>query len=349
MNGKEIYSIAKEKLGEIVASFKRYEIYSPQLQDGVIQFQKMTPDSDITLANANSQNPPKHVVLPQADALFNYTLEDGFQAEEKIEKMGKTVIFGIRNCDARAIVYLDKVMLEGHFQDVYYKSKREKTVLIGLACNRPPYTDCFCTSVGGGPHCTEGLDIQLIELKNFYLLAPITDKGKKLLETVPSDLLKEATQQQREQKGELDRDANNSITRHLNVEGTYEIMSDNFDDKYWKRVSDPCIGCGICTFLCPTCFCFDINDIGDRKKGQRIRVWDTCQFPEYSIHASGHNPRPTKSERQRQRFYHKYKYSIDNQQMIGCVGCSRCINLCPVNIDIVEVIDGVKGLKGVEE
>lgn len=345
----EALSLSADRLEELIGAFEGYDVYCPRETDGRIAFEKYDGNGKIALDSENSAVPPKSLLLPSTETLLDYSFEDGFRVEAREEDMPDTVLFGIRNCDARAVVYLDKAMLEGDFQDVYYKRKRERIALIGLACNTPPYPDCFCTSVGGGPHCTEGLDIQIVPLGDRYLLIPLTEKGAELVEGLPDDLLREAAEAEKERGKDLGREAEDSIIRHADLDGTYEKMAANFDHPYWKKVSQPCIGCGICTFLCPTCFCFDINDVGNRKGGQRIRVWDTCQFPEYSIHASGHNPRPTKRERQRQRFYHKYKYSIDNQDMIGCVGCGRCINMCPVDIDIADVVEGVKDLKGASE
>ena len=80
-----------------------------------------------------------------------------------------------------------------------------------------------------------------------------------------------------------------------------------------------------------------IDEAGD-SRGKRIRIWDTCQFPLFTLQASGANPRPTNRERLRQRFMHKFKYFVDNYGQIGCVGCGRCVRECPVNVDIRQVL-----------
>ena len=110
----------------------------------------------------------------------------------------------------------------------------------------------------------------------------------------------------------------------------------------WERFSDRCLSCGICTFLCPTCHCFDIQDEMEGFDGRRARMWDTCMFSEYTLHTSGHNPRPTRKERTRNRISHKYSYFPEKFDVIACVGCGRCINYCPVNIDLLDILEDVK-------
>ena len=340
MSQKRVYSMSKDKLKDLVASFDGYEVYAPYKDGEVFLLQKVIEPKNIDLEYPNTSKPPKTVIFPQADCLMAYKFKGkDVVVSDKADTQSKVIVFGMRDCDARAFIYLDKVMLEGDFVDPYYEKKRKETVLIGLACNVPPYYNCFCTSLGGSPHSTEGLDIQIVELEKTYLIEPLTEKGKTVLKGA-KDLLIDAKTEELNERENLKEASEKAIVRHLNVEGVPDKMDNIFESDYWKQVSDPCIGCGICTFLCPTCFCFDINDIGNKKGGQRVRVWDTCQFPEYTMHASSHNPRDTKMKRQRQRFYHKYSYSMENQQMIGCVGCGRCINQCPTQIDIIDVISG---------
>jgi ferredoxin len=112
-----------------------------------------------------------------------------------------------------------------------------------------------------------------------------------------------------------------------------------FEHGIWENFSKACIGCGICTYLCPTCHCFDIHDESTIKRGGRIRVWDSCMYPEFTLQASGYNPRPTRKNRLRNRIYHKFYSFPCNNDLIACTGCGRCINMCPVNIDIIEIIN----------
>jgi len=340
MSTNAIFSLPKSKLIEFIARFNDYDVYAPCKDGDRYLLQKITAPENIDLGYSNTSNPAKSVIFPQAECMMDYSiLENGFKVEDRSDKPSNSIIFGMRNCDARAFIYLDKVMLEGKYNDPYYARRRNETVLVGLACNTPPYYNCFCTSLGGSPHSTDNLDIQMVDLDDTYLIEPLTEKGKDIL-TKAEDLLSDPKPGDSEKRVNLAESSAKAIVGHLDVDGIPEKLDGMFENNYWTQVSNPCIGCGICTFLCPTCFCFDINDIGGKKSGQRVRVWDTCQFPEYTMHASSHNPRDNKMKRQRQRFYHKYCYSMENQHMIGCVGCGRCINQCPTQIDIVDVISG---------
>lgn len=335
-----IYKLPKDKLAVLLNVLGR-DIYSPVKIGEKFQFKKVEDTAKVSLAYPNSAKPPKGVILPQGEILMTYKLKDQTFELSKMPDDGRSkVIFGIRNCDARAMKYLDSQMLKGEFEDPYYKKNRENTTIVGLACNDPPY-NCFCKSVGAGPHYKEGHDVHLTELEDSYLVEIISEKGKEMMHNAMS-MLSEAGQDDIDKIPGLKEKAESQIFRKIDIKGNHETMMDIFESDYWRDVSDGCLGCGICTLLCPTCFCFDITDIGGRKGGQRVRTWDSCQYPEYTIHASSHNPRPTKKERQRQRFYHKYVYSYKNNQMLGCVGCGRCINQCPVQIDIIDVIEGAK-------
>ena len=139
----------------------------------------------------------------------------------------------------------------------------------------------------------------------------------------------------------LKSDIENQQKRSIQTDGKPEKLGEIFEADYWETVSNKCLGCGICTFLCPTCYCFDITDEKWGVSGERIRSWDSCMYPEYTIHASGYNPRPARKNRLRNRFYHKFKYYPDLYNMFGCTGCGRCIRHCPVNIDIIDIINGV--------
>jgi ferredoxin len=134
------------------------------------------------------------------------------------------------------------------------------------------------------------------------------------------------------------RGSNSSLTTDLaleNIEGKLEKI---FTDSLWDTISQKCVGCGVCTYLCPTCYCFDVLDEAKGSQGKRIRVWDSCQFPLFTLQSSGENPRPSGKERMRQRIMHKFNYYPGNYDGVACVGCGRCVRECPVNLDIREIL-----------
>jgi heterodisulfide reductase subunit C len=117
----------------------------------------------------------------------------------------------------------------------------------------------------------------------------------------------------------------------------FEVVFDNVD--FWTKMSAACLSCGICTFVCPNCYCFDICDDNMYGKGTRSRVWDACMFTDFTLEASGHNPRTQVYQRLRQKISHKYSYHIRKYGVISCVGCGRCTRQCPVNIDIYSIVE----------
>lgn len=285
----------------------------------------------------NTTVPPKSVVFPQTETLFSFEL--GQQEVSVPEGAQETVVLGIRPCDARAMSIVDS-LFAWDFDDGYYQDKRDRTLLVGLACNEP-CVNCFCTSVGGGPASTEGLDVLMVDLGDQYLLREVSERGKEVL-GLNGDLLSDATAEDRSAADALAREAEKKIGRSIEVEGISEGLPELWEDGLWKDISKACISCGTCTFLCPTCHCFDIQDEVEMEESRRCRMWDSCMFAEYTLHTSGHNPRPTTRERTRNRINHKYYYYVSKFGKTACVGCGRCIEYCPVNIDILDILSKVK-------
>lgn len=185
------------------------------------------------------------------------------------------------------------------------------------------------------------MDIQLTDIGKTYYVEVRTDKGKAFIESM-SDLVAPATKEDEKKKKELEKKACNAIQRVMNTDGIVDRLEEMFESSYWRNVALKCLGCAACTYVCPTCHCFDMQDETAGVKGARIRVWDSCMYPEYTLHASGYNPRPERMNRVRNRVYHKYNYFPKNCDVIACVGCGRCIEVCPVNIDIIDVVNKTK-------
>jgi sulfhydrogenase subunit beta (sulfur reductase) len=250
-----------------------------------------------------------------------------------------TIVFGVRPCDARGMLAIDALFLDKEPTDGPYGRHRAATTLIGLACPQQ-WESCFCTVVGGAPNGTEGLDILLTKVAGGpdeaagYAVQVLSDKG----ETVAADLPGE----------ERDVDLPEpTLTEGLPTLRSSDEWQTRFSDPFWQRVSERCLSCRTCTFVCPTCRCFDVRDeVVTRRPGEqvyeRLRAWDACTSAAYRRIAGGHDSRPTQEHRLRNRFYCKFMYYPEDFGPLGCVGCGRCIDACPVNIDILEVIAAVE-------
>jgi sulfhydrogenase subunit beta (sulfur reductase) len=304
--------------------------------------------------------PVKELFFPQDEALFSFDCSRAQDASIKIPEVSVSccvsprVAIGVRPCDARALVLLDRVFASNDYMDPYYMTRREQTVIITFACPLPGIA-CFCTSTGGGPYDETGSDVMFMELADSYLVRIISEKGKRLLrEVLPlleGDSCKcpcvicEADDTDIKAARDVRIASEESLAANLHSNVPIEAAVDTlgrpagFSDSAWEEVYRKCLGCAVCTYLCPTCHCFDIGDEVTNDRGERIRTWDSCMFPLFTLHASGHNPRPSGKERFRQRVMHKFNYFVETKDCVACVGCGRCVENCPVNLDIRQVLE----------
>ncbi|WP_366924762.1 4Fe-4S dicluster domain-containing protein [Metallumcola ferriviriculae] len=319
--------IKRDKLKDLLNSFaKNAQTLAPVKENDTIKFLPWKGQGEIDLSQ-NALLPPKDLLFPQTEVMYRYT-DGGVQGEitDVAAAAERQVIFGIRPCDVRSLTMMDDVFMTKGYEDDYYKSKRENTILISLGCNEPQPT-CFCTSMGIDMMEADGADIVMYDLGEKLALEPKTDAGEQLLNDV--DVLED---------GAAEKPVAKECQLKADAEGLAEKLAQMFHHSYWEDLSRTCIGCGTCTYLCPTCHCFDIRRKNIGEEGFQFRCWDSCMFSEYTRMAGGHNPRPSKKERVRNRFLHKLQYFPERYGKVACVGCGRCVGKCPVNIDITRII-----------
>ncbi|MBN1103257.1 MAG: 4Fe-4S dicluster domain-containing protein [Deltaproteobacteria bacterium] len=327
--------LRKDKLHGLLERLVRECLVMAPLRKGslVLMGRIHAPD-EVVLDYGTTKESPKSALFPQRETLFTYRSERGKMEVDvpRGEEKGQ-VLFGIRPCDARGLLLLDQVFCGG-CSDPYYAGKRANTLVVSLGCEAPKPT-CFCLSTGGGPCSAEGSDVFLLNLGDRYAAEAVTERGAAFLEERAfEDGDEETLALARQVKERADASMKN-VADMDPLEADLELL---FNDPVWSDLAESCLGCGICTYLCPTCHCFDLCDEGAGMTGERIRIWDSCQFPLFTQQASGFNPRPTGKERFRQRIMHKFSYLPESQARLGCVGCGRCVTECPVNLDIREVI-----------
>ena len=338
-------TVQKKDLATWIKSLKEYTIMAPVEKDNHWEYQILQDPSRINLEYTNTILSPKKIIFPQREVFLEFTGrgENNVSVKEILPREKPVVVFGVRPCDARALTLTDKVFNQD-IEDPYYWERRQSTILVGLGCVNPPSENCFCASVGGTPFSTEGLDILLTETDNHYFIETFTAKGEALLNG-NTGLLKNPRETERTGVKKIKSESEKKIKRHIRkIKDIPNKLKTMFLSKFWDTESRSCIRCGICTYLCPTCHCFDINDEVESRfplKGKRIRTWDTCQFPDFTMHSSGHNPRPDKASRLRQRILHKFQYFMETYSLYQCTGCGRCISECPVGIDIIELLNKV--------
>jgi len=313
---------------------------------GDIIFCPITSPSEIVLDNGfgNSIIPPKELFLPQEEILFIYRrYKDDYKLEPSIPDEQKRIIFGIRSCDVSAILFLDR-FFTSDIEDIYYLKKRENTTLISLGCNEPQ-DSCFCICTDCGPFLTSGFDLQLIDLGNRYFVEIGTPKGEEIIKE-NKNLFKDVSVADVKKKQEFVESAKNKFkaARAYFSKTIRKLTEGKVDKNLWDELGQRCFSCGGCSYVCPTCSCFDVMDLlKSSDEFNRIRTWDSCMFAGFTKEASGHNPRLDKKDRVYRRYYHKLSYQyIEKNGTHGCVGCGRCIVTCLGNINMPVAVEKIR-------
>lgn len=283
--------------------------------------------------------PPKEFYFPQAEEMLTFTKNGNYEATRTPDQ--KQVIIGLRSCDLKAI-QLNQDFFHDHYQDPFVCNKLDNTLIIGIACEFPS-SGCFCTTVGISPISTTGSDIYLTNMGDDYLVEWISEKAlgiRQLFATVLTDAKPEDDQY----KAKIESTTKSKLLEEINLTEIKSHVIDTYSKTdLYAQYSDACVSCAGCTFNCPTCTCFDVMEkMTDPVNGTRSRVWDSCQFFDFCLHASGHNPRGSKMSRLRQRIMHKYQYTVDQKNQWSCTGCGRCIRVCPVGINTKSILKDIK-------
>ncbi len=333
-----MYKIAKENLASLFALINETnELYLPVEVAGQTNFAAYTADAKFDLDTLKTVKSPKDVFFPQSETLYTCNKEDNklkITPEALVD--APFVVFGMKACDIKGIEVLDRVFLSDPV-DSFYAARRANGIIVGLACHEPEES-CFCKVFG--VDCTEpAADVATWMIEGELYWKALTEKGEKLTEAVKS-LLTDAC----EAKVEEERSAVKAIVEklpysNLSLEGwNGDVLTERFNDALWQELYKPCLACGTCTFVCPTCQCYDIKDYNTGNGVQRYRCWDSCMYSDFTMMAHGNN-RNSQMQRFRQRFMHKLVYfPANNDGMYSCVGCGRCVDKCPASLNIVKVI-----------
>lgn len=314
---------------------ENYEVLAPlKNHENRINFEKVRKAKDIFLNYVVADNNPSEFVFPKRETLFSFHKEKDKVTLHENTNDSKKVIFGARPCDAAALKKLDKLFNWDGVKDGNYNARREKTIVIGVACNKADNT-CFCTSVDVSPHQKENMDIVVYILDKrkdpAYMLEVVSKKGEELSRFIKGN---NSTGKDEEERKKLEKEAVSSIRHgfdHNQLKDELDGVFHHVD--FWKQQTNKCIRCGICAMVCPTCYCFDMAD----EKDERCRFWDACTLKMFTKEASGFNPRADKFRGYRQRFYHKFNFFNKVFEESLCVGCGRCILNCPTKVDILEI------------
>ncbi len=328
--------IAKHNIIAVLKAWaKDHTVIAPQRKDhDEIAFDTFD-EASFTLEYTKSSVSPKQALFPQNEVIFR--IEDGTYRQVTDEK--KRLLFGIRPCDMKALLQ-SRDFMSKDFKDVYYEARAQGAATVVMACAGPQSPTCFCTTTRSGPWSDAGYDLQLTDLGDSFLVEIGSAKGEALASSELFSPIDDA--EAGRLLAPLRKEAEERIPLVPQVlEVMEKLKLSGVPDDAWEYFGNKCINCGGCSFVCPTCTCFNIFDrVVSEGNGERIRSWDSCLYAGFTKEASGHNPRGTQGLRIKRRHEHKLLYHNDRKThgaVSTCVGCGRCSDYCPVHIGTIEV------------
>ncbi|UCG58628.1 MAG: 4Fe-4S dicluster domain-containing protein [Phycisphaerales bacterium] len=328
--------LPKESLPEFIGHLCPFgELHVPvKVSEKSYAFGRVNDLSDIELNYTRTILPLKKYVFKPVDVMFNFCAATGYETTVE-ETDAKRVIFGVHPCDIHGLKILDLVF-GGKYVDGYYSARRNKAAIVGMDCI--PDEFCFCRSTGTD-FVDTGFDLFLSDIGASYLVRVGTSLGDDMIRAADS-LLREVQEQDRQAYKRRSTQRRESFQTEVQLQELPEIMDLEYDSEVWRRVGDKCLSCGTCSMVCPTCYCYAVFDELDLAggSGRRQRRWDSCLFKDYALVAGGHNFRPDRDSRIKNRYFHKQRGFVSQHGRPSCVGCGRCKVYCLVGIDIVEVI-----------
>jgi len=355
-------AIQKPALEDILLSLRNqgYETVGPKVKDGSVVYTALSSMQDLPKGYISEQeagtyrliftghadyfraSPGPHTwkqfFFPPRTELTRFQRDThhpkNWSVDQKPVRPPAYALIGVRPCELEAIHIQDRVFLREDYKDPFYRARRERAFILLVNCSEPVET-CFCTSMGIGPRAKEGFDLALTELDDVFLIEIGSETGRMIVANLPWEAASAFWIQEANHK--LDAACQNIVRTMPASEVLIERLMNDLDHPRYDDVARRCLSCGNCTLVCPTCFCWDTQELNtmNGQVAHRERVWDSCFNPEYS-YVFGGNTRPTTRVRYRQWITHKLATWHHQFGTSGCVGCGRCITWCPARIDITE-------------
>ncbi|MGN0447183.1 MAG: 4Fe-4S dicluster domain-containing protein [Acutalibacteraceae bacterium] len=330
--------ILKSELSALLLKINETQaVYAPCKSAGQTNYARFTKESTLDIDTLKTVKSVKEAFFPQSETI--YTMEvNGKKIKVTQAELQKEdfVVFGVRGCDIKGIEVLDRVFLSNPV-DSFYKARRDHGTIVALSCGEPEES-CFCTVFGVDPTEPDG-DVTTWLKGDYLYFKANTQKGENLI-SLCGDLLEDTDCGEVEaEKAKIKEILAQLPYTNLSLDSWHgEATNEKFNSELWKELYKPCLGCGTCTFVCPTCQCYDLKDYDTGNGIQKYRCWDSCMYSDFTMMAHGNN-RTSQMQRYRQRFMHKLVYfPANNGGMYSCVGCGRCVDKCPASTNIVKVI-----------
>jgi len=346
-----IYRLEKSEVGRIAEALAGdYRLFGPVRagDSGQVFFAEASRPEEIDLQAPIPSNPPKHILFPQLEPILSFSYGDSsgeVNIDSTVEASPKALI-GLRSCDLEGLLCLDRFFLGQEYADEVFLTHRKKAFIVSNSCTTP-FQQCFCVCTDSGPAAREGFDLNLTELAGEYLVEVGSEKGAELVRKL--DLPEAAPNHLAERREVLDRSI--SLFDALATENkawisrvTNRITCGFIREETWELIGEQCFECGACSFVCPSCSCFNIEDrVLAEGEAVRLRCWDSCSYEGYTRMAGDHNPRKPVEDRRNKRFFCKLSYSQSKKYLRpGCVGCGRCAWVCPGDIGLPNVVTSIR-------
>lgn len=299
----------------------------------IYDFEELALDYSLTVHSA------KRYVLPYHETLSSFTLNGTVWGEEvSFGQSSPLVLFGLHACDINAFNKLDLVLARTVYPNLYYIENRKKLFIIGLDCTPGP--QCFCRSMGADI-ALQGFDLFLTDLGNRYFVEILSARAFNLLSRTVAE---EPSSKDHKLYKQIISDKHKLYTTSVDTTDLTKILDLEFDSPAWARWGEKCLSCGTCANVCPTCYCYGVEEhiSLDLKKADKTRSLHSCNLVDFAKVAGGHNFRPESSTRLKYRYYHKHRGFVEAFEESLCVGCGRCGTSCLAGITPPEVIESVR-------
>lgn len=300
--------------------------------------------SDLQLGFTQTIHSAKNHFLPYREDLCTFTVEDDGRDWRKDVDYGAytpVVFFGLHPCDINALNKLDKVLLGGRYPNPFYGAKRANMFIVGHSCTPQPF--CFCQSMGTDS-VLRGFDLFLTRMDGIYFAEIASSRAFHLLEQLGA---REPNTDEHHRYLEQIAARESLFTAHVDTSDLTKILDLEFQAPVWEEWGKRCLSCGTCAQVCPTCYCYGVEELVDMdlNHARKEKMLYSCNLLDFASVAGGHNFRPQSHTRIKYRYYHKHRGFVEAFEESLCVGCGRCGQSCLARITVPEVIASVRASK----
>ncbi len=309
----------------------------------VYAFDELSDLSQIRLDYTTTKMSAKKFFMPFREVMASFRMKGkGWDKSIEYNMFSPLVFFGMHACDINALNRLDKVLLGSHYPMPYYAAKRMNMFIVGIDCIPQPH--CFCRSMGADT-ALHGFDLFLTDLGDRYFVEILSDTAYNYLKQITD---REPDEQDHERYMKTASERNRLFAAHVDTTDLTKILDMEFQSEVWNKWGDQCLSCGTCANVCPTCYCYGVEESPslDLLQAEKTKFLYSCNLIDFAEVAGGHNFRPESHTRLKYRYYHKHRGFVEAYEESLCVGCGRCGEACLADITVPEVIASVRGEEG---